>query len=1008
MNLRRKLRVLQAGKSPSKLAMERTYKRAILNGGVTQDFSANVENIREISRKLGYNILKTNIPPDDSGKNLINYSEDFTNIMYNKNGMSITPNVVTAPNSTLTASKFIESNTNAFHFMPWTTGVSIGQTCTISAYYKAAERTKVRIVSQMNATQADVQVNLTTGATIVAPSATVSNLVITDATDGWWRISFSLPVTKAGQTFIELLNASNQTSYLGDGVSGIYIWGTQIELGSTVTTYEKTARGYSTPATTNANFLYVPSSYGEGKNFAQVHNKRNLLQWSEAFQQDTWIKNISVIQSNQIANPVNGLEDADLLRQDGVANPNTRRVSYNVSLSGIYTISCYAKKKDLDGIRLVVSDGTLVYGASFNTVTGDLIQAVNSIISYKTEVLQSQWFRFSVTVNVVGIIRLDIAIANSDGIGILNDTNTFGNYIWGAQLEQGAYATPYQKTVAAGDGIVDFNFTRATSATVTNKLGVIENSCYNLLSFSEQFDNAVWSKTDSTIIANSVIAPNGTLTAESFMETATTNVHQISFISNTLTAIGLTYTYSVYVKPNGRDIVSINFLSSRFGTNNTFFDLSNGIITSQDGVSNATIEILDNGWSRISITSTAIAIGGVSNECLMRPVISGTAISYLGDISKGLYIWGAQLTQGSTPRPYLRTTNRLNVPKLDYSRGLGEPELLIERASTNLALWSATFDNASWLKNVATVTANATISPDNTLTADILSQNGIASTFGRRVEQNVSLSGTHTLSCYVKKKDLDGIRILIVDNSLSGHGAAFNTTTGDVISILNTAFNVKSEELPNEWFRFSVSANIANIVRVDIALADASGSQSLNDTNTFGNYIWGAQVEAGSTATTYIPTTTATVTRNAETSYVDLWNNSLLNRTNWTLFWEGYLYDGSGTGFSFVLSDSTSIGTNTNQIGWDDSIRPFYNISNIRTNSVSGAVSNTFNKFIIQYNNGVANFFINGINVWDNRSIPVFDYRYLILNSGGSTFTTNKIALFNRTLTDEECINLTT
>jgi len=167
------------------------------------------------------------------------------------------------------------------------------------------------------------------------------------------------------------------------------------------------------------------------------------------------------------------------------------------------------------------------------------------------------------------------------------------------------------------------------------------------------------------------------------------------------------------------------------------------------------------------------------------------------------------------------------------------------------------------------------------------------------------------------------------------------------------------------------------------------------------------QFEAGSTATSYIPTTTATVIRNAETSYVDLWNNSLLNKDNFTLFVEGYLYDGSGNLKSVALSDT--IGTaGTNDIGFYGGINPYHNTGGVSTVISNHLPNNTYYRFIIQYNNGVLKFFRNGVQTWTTQSKAVFDYRYLVVHNGVSTYTVDKIALFNRTLTDAECVTLTT
>lgn len=177
-------------------------------------------------------------------------------------------------------------------------------------------------------------------------------------------------------------------------------------------------------------------------------------------------------------------------------------------------------------------------------------------------------------------------------------------------------------------------------------------------------------------------------------------------------------------------------------------------------------------------------------------------------------------------------------------------------------------------------------------------------------------------------------------------------------------------------------------------------------TLTVSGSITYVQLEAGPNATSRIVTTGATAARSAETSFVDLLNNNLFNQTNFTLYWECYIYNGNPGNKTLVLSDTSIATGNTYQIGWYEKAKTFYSINTVTTVGAS-QVDNAYYKLVAQYNNGTLKFYNNGI-LMNTYAVPVFNYRYLVLNNGGSTFATQKIALFNRTLSDAECLNLTT
>lgn len=195
--------------------------------------------------------MKAIYPFVSDTNNLLSYSQDFANGIWQKTQSSITANVTTAPNGTNTASKLVENTTNNNHniFQQATIG---NVQMTFSIYAKKSERSYCYVnMSDLTTGDASVKVDLNTGTLsstgIAVGSWTNISSSISDAGNGWYRIS--LTATKnAGtisQPYVVLLNNSQATPYLGDGTSGLFLWGSQLELGSSATTYQPIA---TTPA----------------------------------------------------------------------------------------------------------------------------------------------------------------------------------------------------------------------------------------------------------------------------------------------------------------------------------------------------------------------------------------------------------------------------------------------------------------------------------------------------------------------------------------------------------------------------------------------------------------------------------------------------------------------------------------------------------------------------------------------------------------------------------------
>lgn len=184
---------------------------------------------------------------------------------------------------------------------------------------------------------------------------------------------------------------------------------------------------------------------------------------------------------------------------------------------------------------------------------------------------------------------------------------------------------------------------------------LIEEQRTNLLTYSEQFDNAAWNKTRSSITANSIAAPDGTLTADKFVENTDNDIHYIRISTTNGNA---TYTFAIYVKAAERTNVRIDLSDNTTGVVAGWFNLALGTITNSLAsgswtAPSATITPVGDGWYRCSVTGTRGA--GTATVGQVFTISSGTTTSYLGDGTSGLYIWGAQLEAGAFPTSYIKT-----------------------------------------------------------------------------------------------------------------------------------------------------------------------------------------------------------------------------------------------------------------------------------------------------------------------------------------------------------------
>ena len=184
----------------------------------------------------------------------------------------------------------------------------------------------------------------------------------------------------------------------------------------------------------------------------------------------------------------------------------------------------------------------------------------------------------------------------------------------------------------------------------TDKGVLIEGARTNLLTRSQDIDNAGWLKTRATVSANGATAPDGTLTADKLVEDNTAaNTHVARYNVGALTAAQ--HVFSIYAKASGRNFIRLQWNGTT--SQSAYFNLAAGTIVSTGGSATSGIAALGNGWYRCWIVST---LTGTSSGYEVFLSADGTTTTYDGDNSSGAFLWGVQAEQAAFPSSYIPTT----------------------------------------------------------------------------------------------------------------------------------------------------------------------------------------------------------------------------------------------------------------------------------------------------------------------------------------------------------------
>jgi hypothetical protein len=199
---------------------------------------------------------------------------------------------------------------------------------------------------------------------------------------------------------------------------------------------------------------------------------------------------------------------------------------------------------------------------------------------------------------------------------------------------------------------------------------LLEPQRTNLLTFSEQFDNAAWTKDATTATANAAISPDGYTNADKIFETATTDFHRIYGPTISVTS-GTAYTASIFVKAAEVTTFAIELRLTSNVADSTF-NLVTGTATG-----NGIIQDYGNGWYRCILTGTATATGGGRPMFFLKQ-----RSSYAGNASDGILVYGAQFEQGSYASSYLNTLSTSVTRVADSASKTGIASLIGQTEGT--------------------------------------------------------------------------------------------------------------------------------------------------------------------------------------------------------------------------------------------------------------------------------------------------------------------------------------
>ena len=438
--------------------MPRARRAALLGGGVSAyvdlnfaaaKFKAGTSSAGDLTALPGFTFTRASLAMgyDATGKlvygpnNLCLQSGALQTTPWGTTNATVTANATAAPDGTVTAAKVVPTNATTGGRTDQSITLVAGTTYRISIYAKAAEWGWLRLRSNIDAA-ANVYFNLNTGVVGTVETGW-SNATITSVGNGWYRCSASYVPGSTGFSLRPLPNNADNAFSTGDGTSGIYLWGAQLE----AVTYQTTPSTYY-PTTTAA--YYGPRLVYDPVTLASLgilveEARTNLCLQSSTFG-TTWAATNATVSSNSVTSP-DGTANADtLIEAVGAGQHYVAQTIAGLTNPSARTLSVYAKYAGRKYLALYQSAGV---SAWFDLQAGTVSNVTGSAVI--TDV-GSGWYRCSITIASSALTSdtYEIHTASTAGSYSYTGDGTSGIYLYQAQLEQAVGASsPIPTTTAS-------------------------------------------------------------------------------------------------------------------------------------------------------------------------------------------------------------------------------------------------------------------------------------------------------------------------------------------------------------------------------------------------------------------------------------------------------------------------------------------------------------------------------------------------------------------------------
>ena len=607
--------------------------------------------------------------------------------------------------------------------------------------------------------------------------------------------------------------------------------------------------------------------------------RTNLLTYSEQFDNAAWGKSFSSVGANVISSPDGTItSDSHTETSDASAQYHSiTRTGVSDTPGAVHTFSIYVKAGSRSYYEISPTSGA---GVNFNLGTGSINFSYGTGVTGSITSTGNGWYRLSVSA-VISSSTTNITLLPGGSNGA---TNYIGNgsvsaYIWGAQLEVGSFPTSYIPTTSAA---------ATRTADIATMTGTNFSSWYN--------------QSEGTLFAEGDSAGGTTPCFASIDDSTVSNRIQLRrAASNTaasLRAVSSGGSIDVTLV-NGSDFW-VNKQAAAFKSLDQSAVCNGALFTGITSITmpSVTQMMLGNGVSAAPLNGHLRTIDyyntrlpNATLQALTAPTTSGVAPTLNLDFTKSDRLdpritFSRASTATYTGSDGLIKTAQAGQPRRDFDPITLQPKgLLIEEQRTNLQTYSEQFDNAVWGKISASISSNTATAPDGTTTADKLVEN--TSNAQHYIAQAFTVtSGTsYTYSVYVKASGRSRV-LLLGATGFTANQAIYNLSSVSTSGISNCTASIQS--VGNGWYRciWTATATSSSSSTFHVFLDNGTTTVYTGD-GTSGIYIWGAQLEAGAFATSYIPTTSAQATRAADVATMTGANfSSWYNQTEGTLFAE--------------------------------------------------------------------------------------------------------------------------